>query len=180
MRGRWSFDQDPAGRGRRRVRLTGHYCQLDGTLRSAPDENRVPWSATGAPALLNGPEGCARSFSQADESRRQNSQIGTGSRVRTMAEFAAQIGYVRASTMDRCHTKKSCWPPPVSSTWPPLGRSGWPSSPATSPGLSPPYWPMGVVIRTQIAAIDAELARLPDSGPAQAGEAGAVEISRPP
>jgi hypothetical protein len=39
---------------------------------------------------------------------------------------------------------------------------------------------MGVVIRMQIAAIDAELARRPDSGPAQAGEAGAVEISRPP
>jgi hypothetical protein len=38
---------------------------------------------------------------------------------------------------------------------------------------------MGVVIRTQIAAIDAELARRPDSGPAQAGEAGAVEILPP-
>ena len=51
---------------------------------------------------------------------------------------------------------------------------------AISLGLSPPYSPMGVVIRTQIAAIDAELARRPDTGPAQAGEAGAVEISRPP
>jgi hypothetical protein len=31
-------------------------------------------------------------------------------------------------------------------------------------GLSPPYSPMRVVIRTQIAAIDAELARRPDTG----------------
>ena len=49
-----------------------------------------------------------------------------------------------------------------------------------SPGLSSPYSPMGVVIRTQMRLFDAELARLPDSGPAQAGEAGAVEIFRPP
>jgi hypothetical protein len=39
---------------------------------------------------------------------------------------------------------------------------------------------MGVVISTQIAAIDAELARRPDSGPAQVGEAGAVQASRAP
>ena len=51
---------------------------------------------------------------------------------------------------------------------------------AMSLGLSPPHSPMGVVIRTQIAAIDAELARRPDTGPAQVGEAGAVEISRRP
>ncbi|MGH3201496.1 MAG: hypothetical protein ACRDP5_05505 [Streptosporangiaceae bacterium] len=51
---------------------------------------------------------------------------------------------------------------------------------AISLGLSPPYSPMGIVIRTQIAAIDAELARRPDTGPEQAGEAGAAEISRPP
>ncbi len=51
---------------------------------------------------------------------------------------------------------------------------------AMSLGLSPPYSPMGVVIRARVAAIDAELARRPDTGPAQAGEAGNVEISRPP
>jgi hypothetical protein len=48
---------------------------------------------------------------------------------------------------------------------------------AMSLGLSPPSSPMGVVIRTQIAAIDAELARRSDTEPAQAG---AAEISRPP
>ena len=48
---------------------------------------------------------------------------------------------------------------------------------AMSLGLSPPYSPMSVVIRTQIAAIDAELARRPDTGLAQGSEAG---ISRPP
>jgi hypothetical protein len=47
-------------------------------------------------------------------------------------------------------------------------------------GLAPPSSPMGLVIRTQIAAIDTELARRPDTGPAPAGQAGAAEISRPP
>lgn len=51
---------------------------------------------------------------------------------------------------------------------------------AMSLGLSPPYSPMGVVIRTQLAAIDAELARRPDTGPAQGGDAGVAGISRPP
>jgi hypothetical protein len=47
-------------------------------------------------------------------------------------------------------------------------------------GLSPPHSPMGAAIRTQLAAIDAELARRPDTGPAQAGDVSAVEISHPP
>ena len=51
---------------------------------------------------------------------------------------------------------------------------------AMSLGLAPPASPMGIVIRTQIAAIDAELARQPDTGPAQAAQAGAAEISHPP
>ena len=51
---------------------------------------------------------------------------------------------------------------------------------AMSLRLSPPHSPMGVVIRTQIAAIDAELARRPDTGPAPVGEASVAEISRPP
>jgi hypothetical protein len=37
----------------------------------------------------------------------------------------------------------------------------------TSLRLSPPSSPVGIVIRTQIATIDAELARRPDTGPAQ-------------
>jgi len=51
---------------------------------------------------------------------------------------------------------------------------------AMSLGLVPPSSPMGIVIRTQIAAINAELAGRPDTGPAPAGQAGAAEISRPP
>jgi hypothetical protein len=47
-------------------------------------------------------------------------------------------------------------------------------------GLSPPYSPMGIVIRTQIAAIDAELAKRPTTDPAQPGDVGAAGISRPP
>ena len=56
----------------------------------------------------------------------------------------------------------------------------WPSSPAIRPRLSLPSSPIGVVIHTQIAVIGAELARRPDSGPAQVGEAGAIQTSRPP
>jgi hypothetical protein len=51
---------------------------------------------------------------------------------------------------------------------------------AMSLGLAPPSSPMGIVIRTQIAAIDTELARRPDTGSAPAGQAGAAEVSRPP
>jgi hypothetical protein len=51
---------------------------------------------------------------------------------------------------------------------------------ATSLPLSPPGTPMGVAIRTQIAAIDTELARRPGTGPPHAGQASAAEISRPP
>jgi hypothetical protein len=41
--------------------------------------------------------------------------------VLTLAPATEQNGgYVRASTMDCCHTKQSIWPPPGSAGWPPL------------------------------------------------------------
>lgn len=48
---------------------------------------------------------------------------------------------------------------------------------AASLGLAAPASPTGVVIGTQIAAIDTELARRAGTGPAQAGQPGAAEIS---
>ena len=49
-----------------------------------------------------------------------------------------------------------------------------------SPGLTPSASPAGVVIRTQLAAIDAALAsRPPEAGPAQAGNAVRIDLREP-